>query len=87
MKPASPVIPGLALVETVYAKDQPPYEALPTYALGDDTGTVVSRWRLSWRERLSVLLSGDIYLWQMTFGKALQPVTLEATKPRWEGAK
>lgn len=81
MTPASPVIPGHTLPETVYAKDQPPYIPLPAYALNDDTGTIVTRWTLTWRERLSVLWHGDVYLWQLTFGKALQPVKLEATPP------
>jgi hypothetical protein len=79
--PASPVVPGRSLPETVYAKDQPPYIPLPVVRLGDETGTVLSRWKLSWRERLSVLWHGDVYLWQLTFDRALQPVKLEASKP------
>lgn len=81
MNPVSPVIPGAAPPETVYAKDQPPYIPLPVVKLGDDTGTVLSRWRLTWRERLRVLWSGDVYLWQLTFGGPLQPTKLEATRP------
>ena len=40
----------------VYAKDQPEYLPLPVHKTED--GMVVSCWRLTWRERLRVLLTG-----------------------------
>lgn len=79
MQPVSPVIPGLELPEVVYAKDQPEYNPLPVFK--DENGTVVSRWRLTWRERLCVLLRGDVYLTVMTFNRPLQPVRLETEPP------
>lgn len=79
MTPISPVIPGTSIPETVYAKDQPEYIPLPVVRLAD--GTVLSRWKLSWAERLRVLVSGDLYLWQMTFGHPLQPVKLATERP------
>ena len=79
MRPSSPVLRGHELPETVYAKDQPEYEPLPVFR--DDDGTVLSRWRLTWRERLRVLLTGDVYLFQMTFGQPLQPVMLQVEQP------
>jgi len=76
LKPSSPIIPGQDLPEAVYAKDQPPYQPLPVWR--DEDGTVLSRWHCSWRERLRILVTGDVYLWQMTFGRPLQPVNVEA---------
>lgn len=80
MKPVSPVIPGVELPETVYAKDQPEYQPLPVFR--EDDGTVLSRWHLTWRERLTVLFRGDIYLWISTFNKPLQPVLMDVERPK-----
>lgn len=74
MRPVSPVIPGSKYPEVVYAKDQPEYLPLP--AIVSANGGALTRWKLSWRERLCVLLSGDIYLGVLTFGQPLQPVML-----------
>ena len=79
MKPISPVIPGLEPFEIKIAEDQPEYETLPALKLHD--GTLVTRWRLTWRERLVALFNGDIYLHVWTFGKPLQPVYLEVDEP------
>lgn len=93
LKPSSPIIPGHDLPETVYAKDQPPYQPLPVWR--DDDGAVLSRWHATWRERLRILFTGDVYLWQLTFNRALQPVKLETERPmkrpgrirEWIGAR
>jgi len=82
MIPVSPVIPGTDLPETVYAKDQPEYSPLPVYRFDD--GTVVSRWRCSFWERVRILWSGDVWLWQKTFNRPLQPVVIEASRPTFE---
>ena len=78
--PVSPIIPGADLPETIYAKDQPQYQQLPVFR--DIDGTVLSRWKLSWRERLQVLFYGNVYLWQMTFNQPLQPMSLEVDRPK-----
>ena len=54
----------------VWAKDQPEYEPLPAYT--DDVETV-SLWRLTWRERFKVLVTGKLWLRQCNFGGPLQP--------------
>jgi len=77
MTPASPVIPGHNIPETIFAKDQPEYIPLPVIL--EDDGCCLSRWHLTWRERLRVLLTGDIYHWQHTFRHPLQPISM-ATK-------
>jgi hypothetical protein len=83
MKPSSPIIPGEKLPETIYAKNQPEYQPLPV--LRDEDGTVLSRWHCTWRERLRILITGDVYLWQLTFNQPLQPVNVEASAPKMEG--
>lgn len=79
-EPQSPIIPGVELPEIVYAKNQPEYRPLPVYKADD--GTVLSRWRLTWKERFLVLLRGDVYLFTSTFNKPLQPVMLEIERPK-----
>lgn len=79
MKPVSPVIPGVELPEITYAKDQPEYQPLPAHRSPD--GTVLTRWKLSFRERLSVLLRGDLYLFVSTYNQPLQPLMLQVEKP------
>ena len=72
MIPVSPIIPGHETNEVIYAKDQPEYIPLP--ALRVDKDCILTRWRLTWRERLRVLWTGDLYLYVLTFGKPLQPL-------------
>lgn len=79
MTPQQPIVPGYDLDVTEYAKNQPEYQSLPVHRFED--GTVLSRWRLTWRERLRVLIAGDIYLYQMTFNQPLQPVMMQAEAP------
>ena len=80
MNPVSPVIPSLLeLSQVTYAKDQPEYVLLPAWRSPD--GLVVTRWKLSWRERLRILFSGSLWLSILTFNKPLQPVRLAAEPP------
>ena len=78
-KPISPVAPGMDLPEMVFGKDQPEYLPLPAVKLAD--GTVVTRWHLTFKERLQVLLGGSIWLSQLTFGHKLQPLQLAVKNP------
>jgi hypothetical protein len=78
MKPTSPVIPGQTLPEYVIAKDQPPYLPLPVIFDGEK---VTSRWALSWRERLRVLIGGSVWLQVRTCGQPLQPVRVSSRHP------
>ena len=79
-KPVSPIVPGLQLPEVVYAKDQPQYEPLPVFK--QDNGVVLSRWKLTWRERVLTFLRGDVYLFCWTFNHPLQPVAIEIERPK-----
>lgn len=53
------------------AKDQPQYQPLP--CLWEKDGRVTSCWKISWKERLKILLTGKIWLSQLTFNEPLQP--------------
>jgi len=63
---------------TVWARDQPPYHPLPAYT---DNQQTISCWRLTYKERLSVLIFGKLWLRQMNFGKPLQPQELMIKNP------
>ena len=54
----------------VWAKDQPEYRPLPAFTNERET---ISCWRLTWRERLRVLVTGRLWLRQSNFGGPLQP--------------
>jgi hypothetical protein len=62
----------------VFAKDQPEYLPLPAYRNDRET---ISRWQLTWRERLAVLLGGVIWLRQCNFGQPLQPQLPQVKTP------
>lgn len=79
MTPISPVVPGSFVPEVVFARDQPQYLALP--AVREPDGSVITRWHATWRERLRVLVHGDVWLTLLTFGAPLQPVKLAARCP------
>ncbi len=57
----------------IFAKDQPEYIPLPA---NTDGHSVETKWKLSWRERLTVLFRGNVYLSLLTFGNPLQPIRL-----------
>lgn len=71
MKPVSPIIKGYEDHEVVYARNQPQYLPLPVLPIED---SLLSRWKLSWSERIAVLFGRDLYLYVTTFGQPLQPL-------------
>lgn len=84
MKPVSPVLPGAKMTETTIAKNQPQYDNLPSIMFDDREGTVLTRWKMTWRERIRALFVGDVYLKILTFGSPLQPVLLQVKQPELE---
>lgn len=83
MRSISPIVPGFEDQEVVLAKDQPEYVPLPALPVNDGR-QIITRWRLSLRERLSILFRGDLYLWVWTFRRPVQPVFLETAAPALE---
>jgi hypothetical protein len=63
----------------VFAKDQPEYLPLPAFKTHD--GEVTSCWGMTWRERLRVLLTGRIYISNLTFNHPLQPQIVTTVPP------
>ena len=61
----------------VFAKDQPEYIPLPANVR---LPYVETKWKFSWKERLRVLLRGELYLTMMTFGRPLQPLRLSTQR-------
>lgn len=55
--------------------------SLAVFDAGD--GQLLSCWRASWRERVSVLLFGKVWLWVWS-GKTQPPVSLEARRTVFE---
>ena len=66
-------------VNCTYAENQPQYRPLPTHK--DRIGTVTSCWQLTWKERLRVLFTGELWLQQLTFNQPLQPQLPSTVKP------
>jgi len=81
MKPTSPVAldseDRWGVSEITFAKDQPQYIPLPALKFQD--GLVVTRWSLSWRERISVLFGGSVFLGLLTFNGPLQPIRISTS--------
>lgn len=57
-------------VNARFAEHQDEYLTLPAYV---DESEVISCWRLTVLERLCVLVTGRLWLRQLTFGEPLQP--------------
>lgn len=56
----------------VFGESQPEYKPLPAFR--NDEGIVLTCWKCTLRERLKILFTGRMYLQQLTFNNALQPI-------------
>lgn len=63
----------------VYAENQPEYLPLPVRKAED--GEVVSCWKLTWWERVKVLITGKMWFACLTFNQPLQPQLPMIDKP------
>lgn len=64
------------------AENQPQYLPFPAHRFRDDAnGRIAACWKLSFIERIKVLLTGVVWQQVMTFGKPLQPQLLSIDKP------
>ena len=64
----------------VYAKDQPEYEPLPALKFDGSEGEVVSCWKMSWKERIRVLITGRVWVSLLSFNKPLTPSFLSVNR-------
>lgn len=64
------------------AESQPQYLPMPVYRFkNDEQGRIACCWKLTWRERFKLLLTGCLWHQILTFGKPLQPQMLTVAKP------
>jgi len=71
MKIVNGVLPSSPEIrEVVFAENQPEYLRMPAAVVdyGDGTVGVISRYKLSFRERLNVLFCGDLWVQLLTAG-------------------
>lgn len=64
----------------VFAENQPEYTALPALKIDSPTGEVISCWKLSFKERIKVLLFGNVWLSLMSFNNPLTPSFMSVNK-------
>jgi hypothetical protein len=81
MKPQSPVAydpeTRWGVSEITFAKDQPQYIPLPALRFQD--GLVVTRWKMSWKERIQILFGSSVYLGLLTYNRPLQPIRISTS--------
>ena len=65
----------------VFAKNQPEYLPLPGHVDSAPDMRATFCWQLTWRERLTVLLTGQVWQQVRTFGRPLLPQLLRVDKP------
>lgn len=56
-----------------FAKGQDEYLTLPALRIGDENDTIITCYKLSFKERLRVLFKGVIWMSEMNFNRALTP--------------
>lgn len=82
-----PVEPNIEVPEgwrrVVYAEHQKEYLPLPCLQENASTGHVITRWSLTWKERLYILFTGELWLTLLTFHKPLQPILLKLNPPKF----
>lgn len=66
-------------VNVTYGKDQPEYRPLPAMKIPGNDGEVITCWELSEEELEEVKNSKRVFLSQLTFNGALQPVRIMAS--------
>lgn len=81
MKPASPVIKEFKEFEVNLTEVGGQCEDLPVLFCGANS-VALSRWELTWSERLVALVRGRIFVEVKTFGKNFQPIRLTTAEPR-----
>jgi hypothetical protein len=66
------------LMNSKVAEDQEEYMTLPAFQ--DETYTI-SCWKLTWGERVRLILFGKLWVLALNFGKALQPIAFDTKCP------
>lgn len=58
----------------VYAKNQPEYLPLPVYEDNEQGGRVFHCWKLTFLEKVKIVLTGKLWINVLHFGNPLQPI-------------
>lgn len=74
------IAPRTGAPEITVAEDQPEYLAL-TAAVYDNT--LLTRWTFTPEERARIAAGEDLYLGVMTFGRPLQPLSVQVGAEGW----
>jgi len=64
--------------DVVLAESQPEYQSLPIAIEGNER---ISCWKLTLKDKVSLLFLGRLWLRQLTFGNPFQPVLLQVKNP------
>lgn len=64
----------------IFAESQKEYYNLPAYKAED--GMVLSCWKLSFIDKIKVILTSKIFLQVLTFNEPLQPLKMLSRKPK-----
>lgn len=55
------------------AENQEEYLTLPALRFNDDNGTMITCWKLPFKERVKLLFTGIIWMSELTFGSPITP--------------
>ena len=85
MIPIEPNIPiPYGWRRVVFAENQKEdYIPLPGIFENAKQGHLITRWKLTWKERIQVLLFDELWFTTMTFHQPLQPIMLDISKPKF----
>ena len=64
----------------IFAENQPEYLQLPALKLNTKEAEVISCWKLSFKERIKVLIFGRIWMSLVSFNKPLTPSFLSTNR-------
>lgn len=64
----------------VFAENQPEYLPLPALKIESKEGEVITCWKLSFKERIKVLLFGNVWMSLMSFNSPLTPSMLAVNR-------
>lgn len=67
-------------VNVTYAENQSQYTPLPVFKNKSSEGEVIACYNLSFKERVKLLFTGEIWLVLLTFNKPLTPSFITAEK-------
>lgn len=65
----------------VLAETQPEYSRLPALVSGTPDGCTACCWKLTFWERLKLLVTGRLWIEQLTFHRGFQPIKPSVTQP------